>query len=199
MKEKIQKLIGLLVLVAFVCGAAWSFYNRSVADPKLEILNSTNVSGPISGALFWHEKDLEKTAFEVAAALTGESAQFTKELYATLSAKSTVNSEITTMSDSATKKMIELGAYKGSEPDVWKIAADKKIPYIFKVTITNAEWKGKNLRNVTYQLSLYQTKDRKLIWQGKIERLAGFFGGMPDSKAAVSVIESHLQEAKIIK
>ncbi len=93
MKEKMQTLIGLIIVVALVGGAGWSFYNRSIADPKLQVTTSHPVSGPISGALFWHETDLEKTAFAVAATLTGESTQFTTELHDMLASKGVVSSE----------------------------------------------------------------------------------------------------------
>ncbi len=65
--------------------------------------------------------------------------------------------------------------------------------------MTNAQWKRRNLKNVTYQLTLYETDSRNVIWQGDIERLAGFFGGMPDNAKALAVIQKHLQEANIIQ
>ncbi len=95
--------------------------------------------------------------------------------------------------------MIELDAYRGTEPNVWKIAQEKGYSHIVMVTIVDARWKRNKLENATYQISIYATGDKALIWEGKIERLAGFFGGMPESDASIAAIKKALKEAKIIE
>lgn len=144
MKDKIQTALGLLIVGAFIFAIGGSIYRSMFSKPDFEVLKSTKISSPIKDALFWHEEELEKISFsEGVVSPVAERTDFIEPFYNVLKAKGMVNEEIKTMSGLATKKMIELDAYRGTEPNVWEIAKQNGKPYLFKVTITNVSSKGR--------------------------------------------------------
>ena len=202
MKDKIQTLLGLFMVGFVVIGLIRSIYNRNFADPAFEILKSTEISAPIKNALFWHEEELEKVSSGmVNAKLSGEESFFIRPLYEALKNNGMVNEHISTMSDRATQRMIELDAYRGTEPNVWEIAKQNGKPYIFKIIINGVSAKktSGDLNSVEYLYSLYNTSDGTLLWEAETMRLAGFFGGMPGSEESISILEKHLKESNIIE
>ncbi len=196
MKSKIQTIIGVIIVGLLVVGVGRSIYNRNFAEPAFNVVKQSSVSQPVKNALFWHEQELEKTAFEVE--LTAESSSFTEYLYEELKNAGVLSEKIITMTKKATQKMIELDAYRGTEPNVWQMAKQQGYSYIFRVFITKANIR-RHLDNVTYKFSIYDVNNKTLIWEGEIERMAGFFGGMPDNEQSVSVLKKHLKEAKIME
>lgn len=199
MKDKIQTALGLLVVGVFVFAIGGSIYRGIFGKPEFEVLKSEKISSPIKNALFWHEEELEKVSFtEAVVSPTAERTDFIEPLYNALKAKGIVNEEIKTMSELATKKMIELDAYRGTEPNVWKIAEQNSKPYIFKVTITNVSSKGMNLRSATYLFTLYNVSTKAVVWQARTWRSVNFFGVMPDAEETIALVEQKLKEAKII-
>lgn len=200
MKDKLQTILGLLIIGVFVLAIGAAIYRSIFSKPEFEVRTSTAISSPIKNALFWHEEDLEKTADVIVGAKLGlERTDFIEPLYQALKTTGLVNEEIKTMSDVATKKMIELDAYRGTEPDVWEIAKQNGKPYIFKVAITNVSSRGMDLKSVTYLFSLYNVATKSLIWEARTWRSAGFFGAMPESKETITLVEAKLKEAKLIK
>lgn len=200
MKDKIQTVLGLLIIGAFVFAIGGSIYRSIFSEPDFEVLKSTEISSPMKDALFWHEEELEKISFsEGVVSPTAERTDFIEPLYNALKAKGMVSEEIKTMSELATKKMIELDAYRGTEPDVWKIAEQNAKPYIFKVAITNVSSRGTNLRSVTYLFSLYNVSTKEIIWQARSWRSINFFGGMPNGEELITLVEGKLKEAKVIE
>lgn len=202
MKGKIQTLVGIIIVGLIVFGTIKSIYTRNFADPEFTVLKSTDLSSPINNALFWHEEELEKLMFGTAGAKLGtERDTFIKPLYDDLKTTEMVSQHMRTMSDKATKEMIALGAYKGTEPNVWDIAKTNGNPYVFKVIITNVDSKKStgDLLSVSYLFSLHNTLDQSLIWEAESVRLAGFFGGMPDNGKLIAILKKHLKESNIIK
>jgi|GEM_PF-2114727 len=200
MKEKIQGILGLLIIGVFILAIGASIYRSIFSKPEFEVLTSTEISSPIKNALFWHEEELEKTSYVIVGAKLGlERTDFIEPLYNALKTSGLVTEEIKTMSDDATKKMIELDAYRGTEPNVWEIAKQSGKPYIFKTTITNVSSRGSDLKSVTYLFSLYNVDTKSLIWEARTWRSAGFFGAMPDGKETITLVEKKLKEAKITK
>lgn len=201
LKGNLQAIIGMIFIGFIVVSIVRSVYNRNFAEPKFKILQSTPISSPINNSLFWYEEELEKIEPGIGIHLSVDGSDFTKSLYNELKINGMVNDEIKTMSEKATQRMIELDAYRGTEPDVLRIAEQKKIRYIFKVFISGANWKERtnDLQNVTYRFSLYDITEKKIIWGAETTRLSGFFGGMPDSEKTVNVVKKNLKEAKIIK
>ena len=201
MKEKIQGIIGLLIIGFFLFGFGKFIYNRNFADAEFTILKPSQISVPVKGALFWHEAELEHTAGNsmLGAKLTAEESFYIKPLYEDLKKTGMVSEYISTMSDLATEKLIALDAYSGKEPDVWAMARQNNFPYVFKVVISSFSGKNRtsNLERATYRYSLYTT-DKKLLWEVESPRLAGFLGGMPDSKNTIADLTKQLKEAKII-
>ncbi|TKC01767.1 hypothetical protein [Pedobacter cryotolerans] len=201
MKEKIQGILGMLIIGVFIFAIGASIYRSNFSEPEFEVLKSTKISAPIKNALFWHEEELEKTSDVMVGAKLGlERTDFIEPLYHALKTTGLVNEEIKTMSDDATKRMIELDAYRGTEPDVWEIAKQNGKAYIFKTTITNvSSRKGtSDLKSVTYLFTLYDVTTKSTIWEAKTWRSAGFFGGMPKGEETITIIENKLKEAKII-
>ncbi|UIR57544.1 hypothetical protein LZQ00_06920 [Sphingobacterium sp. SRCM116780] len=200
MKGKIQGIIGLLIIGFLVFGAIKSIYNRNFADPEFRILKSAQISSPIKNALFWHEEELEKTS-TINSKLSAEESFFIDPLYDDLKTTGMVIEQIRTMSEKATKEMIALDAYRGTEPDVWEIAKKNGNPYIFKIIITGATAKErtKDLESVKYLFSLYDTSIKSLLWEAESTRVAGFFGGMPESEKSISALKKYLKESKIIE
>ncbi len=200
MKNKIQIGVGAVIVLFLVFSFFRSVYNRNFAEPEFKVLKEASVSNPIKNALFWYEQELEKITFQVTAELSSEGSNFTQELYKELKNKGLVNDEITTMSEVATKKMIELDAYRGTEPNVLEIAQQKGYSHIFKVIMTHVDWKRSGLSSVTYQFGIYDIEKQTLIWKGEMKRLSSFFSsGMPNNEKSISVIEKQLKEAKIIE
>ncbi|WAC42592.1 hypothetical protein [Pedobacter sp. SL55] len=200
MKDKIKTALGLLVVGVFVFAIGGAIYRGIFGKPDFEVLKSAKISSPIKNALFWHEEELEKVSFtEAVVSPTAERTDFIEPLYNALKARGMVkNEEIKTMSELATKKMIELDAYRGTEPNVWEIAEQNGKPYIFKVTITNLSSRGMDLKSVTYLFNLYDVATKAVVWQARTWRTAGFFGGMPDAEETITLIEGKLKEAKVI-
>jgi hypothetical protein len=202
MKGKIQGIIGLLIIGFLVFSLIKSIYKRNFAKAEFTILKTSKISTPIKNALFWHEEELEKTSTSmINAKLAGEEAFFLKPLFDNLKTTGMVSEAIKTMSDKATKKMIELDAYRGSEPNVWELAKQKAYPYIFKVIITKVSAKDRtgDLESVNYLYSLYNTADNTVLWEAETTRLAGFFGGMPNSENSISELKNYLKDYKIIE
>ena len=197
--EKIQGIVGVILLVAFVLGIIMTIYRKFTEVPEIEILKSTTVATPAKNVLFWYEEGIEKTDPLVGRHLSFDGSSFSKSLYTSLKEKGMATEEITTMSEEATKKMIELDAYRGQEPDVLAIAEEKGFPYIFKIIILSGSTRSMSLRSATYQFSLYDVSAKTLIWEAQTTRSAGFFGGVPDNEETVSHVENHLKEAKILK
>ena len=201
MKEKIQGILGMLIIGVFVFAIGTSIYRSNFSEPEFEILTSTKISAPIKNTLFWHEEELEKTSDVMVGAKLGlERTDFIQPLYNALKTTDLVNEEIKTMSEDATKRMIELDAYRGTEPDVWEIAKQNGKAYIFKTTITNvSSRKGtSDLKSVTYLFTIYDVTTKSVIWEARTWRSAGFFGGMPKGEETITIIENKLKEAKII-
>jgi hypothetical protein len=202
MKGKIQGIVGLLIIGFLVFSLIRSIYNRNFADAEFKILKNPKISSPIKNALFWHEEELEKISdVMINAKLSAEEAFFIQPLYDDLKTTGMVSEHIKTMSDKATEKMIELDAYRGTEPNVWEIAKQSGKPYIFKIIITGVSAKKRtgDLESVKYLYSLYSTSDKTLLWEAETTRLAGFFGGMPDSEKSISTLKKYLKESKIIE
>lgn len=202
MKDKLQTALGLLIIGVFVFAVGGSIYRSIFNEPDFEILTSTKISAPIKNALFWHEEELEKTSDAMVGAELGlERTDFIIPLFNALKTNGLVNEEIKTMSEDATKRMIELDAYRGTEPDVWEIAKQNGKAYIFKTTITNvSSRKGtSDLKSVTYLFSLYNVSTKSTIWEARTWRSAGFFGGMPEGDETIAVVQQKLKEAKIIE
>jgi hypothetical protein len=202
MKGKIQGIVGLLIIGFLVFSLIRSIYNRNFADAEFKILKNPKISSPIKNALFWHEEELEKISdVMINAKLSAEEAFFIQPLYDDLKTTGMVSEHIKTMSDKATEKMIELDAYRGTEPNVWEIAKQSGKPYIFKIIITGVSAKKRtgDLESVKYLYSLYSTSDKTLLWEAETTKLAGFFGGMPDSEKSISTLKKYLKESKIIE
>lgn len=202
MKGKIQGIIGLIIIGFLLYGGIKGIYSRNFAEPEFTVIKSTTISSPIKNALFWHEEDLEKRAtVMMGAKLSAEDIDYITPLYENLKKTGMVGKHIKTMSDEATKKMIELDAYRGTEPNVWEIAKENGDQYLFKIVIKNAEGKRKtsDLESVTYRYSLYDVAKETLIWEAESPRRAGFFGGMPDPEKSIETLKKHLKEAKIIE
>lgn len=201
MKDKLQTILGLLIVGAFIFAIGGGIYRSIFSEPDFEVLKTTKISTPIKGALFWHEEELEKTSDVMVGAKLGlERTDFIVPLFSALKTTGLVNEEIKTMSETATAKMIALDAYRGTEPDVWEIAKQKGKTYIFKTTITNVSARGatSDLKSVTYLFGIYDVANQSLIWEGRTWRSAGFFGGMPDGEETIALVEKKLKEAKVI-
>lgn len=201
MKDKIQTILGLIIVGAFIFAIGGVIYRSIFSEPDFEVLKMAKISSPIKDALFWHEEELEKTSDVMVGAKLGlERTDFIVPLFNALKTTGLANEEIKTMSENATAKMIELDAYRGTEPDVWEIAKQKGKPYIFKTTITNVSSRSgtSDLKSVTYLFSIYDVANQSLIWQAKTWRSAGFFGGMPDGEETIALVEKKLKEAKVI-
>ncbi|MGV3546396.1 MAG: hypothetical protein ACO1N4_04980 [Pedobacter sp.] len=198
MKGKIQGAIGLLIIGFIVFGLVRSIYSRNFADEEVTVLTPSKNQAPIKNALLWYEMELEKTLPSVSAHLNAEEMFFVQPLYNSLKPTGMVSDYIKTMSEKATARMIELGAYSGKEPDVWQMAKDKGYPYVFKVVISNASAKSRSndLESLTYLYSLYNVADSSVVWEAKSTRLAGFFGGM-NAEKSVSALTKQLKASKI--
>lgn len=201
LKEKLQMFLGLLIVGFFVISFFISLHKRNFAEPKFKVLKTTSISSPVNNTLFWYEEELEKIEFGISTYLSKEGTNFTKSLYNELEKHGMVNDEIVTMSEKATQRMIELDAYRGTEPDVFQIAEQNDYNYIFKVYITDVSWKkrSKDLESVTYRFSLYDITRKEIIWEAETTRLSEFFGGMPDNQKTINALKEKLKEAKIIK
>ncbi|MDR2148669.1 MAG: hypothetical protein LBE91_19685 [Tannerella sp.] len=202
-KGKIQTVIGFLVIGFLIFGLVRGCYNRNLADP-VTVVTSGRVASPVKNALFWHEKELEKTAFAFSSELSLEESLFIQPLYEDLKATGLVSEQITTMSEIAVEKMIELDAYPdtGTEPDVLEIAEEGGYPYIFEITITEAKGKKNtnDLNSVKYLFSLYDVPNDSILWEAESTRLSGFWGGgMPKGDKLIAALKKHLKEANIIE
>ena len=202
MKGKIQAFVGLVLIALVAFGIVKGIYTRNFVEPEVEIIESMDDLSVVKNALFWYEEELEKTSTgRIGSRLSSEGSSFTKSVYNSLEKTGMVNDYITTMSEAATKRMIELNAYRGTEPNVWQIAKQNEYPYIFKVVILNMNYREKSgdLVDVEYQFSLYDTFNNSLVWQAKSTRLSGFFGGMPENSEMVSILKNKLKQSKIIE
>ncbi len=119
MKDKIIGFVGLLAIGLFFLSMFKSIYTRYFSEPEFKIIkNSKNIIS-IKESIFWYETSLEKTSTSmISANLSREESLFVKPLFDNLKTVGMVNEYITTMSASATQKMIELDAYRGTELNV---------------------------------------------------------------------------------
>jgi spore coat protein U-like protein len=63
----------------------------------------------------------------------------------------------------------------------------------------SAKKRTSDIESISYRYSLYETSSKSLIWEAESSRLAGFFGGMPDSEKTIAELEKYLKEAKLIQ
>ncbi len=201
MKDKLQTILGLLIVGAIAFALIKGFYKRNFASPEFTVKKTTTISAPIKEALFWYEEDLEKlSGANLYSKLGAEDLQFIKPLYEDLKKTGLVSEQMKTMSERATQHMIELDAYRGTEPNVWELAKENGYPYIFKVMITDVVSKklSGDIQSITYKFSLYNTETKALLWEGETVKLSGFFGGNSDNEKTFSVLHENLKKAKII-
>ncbi len=173
MKAKIQTFIGLIIIGAFVFGIGRSVYNHFTKE-TLVVTTDTHSGELVKDALFWYEESLEHTAFNVGYLLKAQELSFIKPMYDNLAAIGVVDEYIKTMSEEATEKLIELDAYRGSEPNVWEIALQEGYSYIFKITIVEARKRYNDLTKVKYLCRLYKVSEQSIIWEATFDQTAGF-------------------------
>lgn len=198
-KEKASIILGAILVGIVVIGLSKSLYNRYVSDPVITSVKKGANATPVKNALFWYEMELERIASN-ANKIRQEETDFVTPLYNDLKNNGIANEYMQTLSDRAVEVLTNQGDYYGQEPDVWAIAQEKGIPYIFKIVITDVEFtrRGSNVASASYLIHIYDTAHKKLIWEGKTTREAGVFDDMPSSEKYANALKKELQSAKII-